>query len=193
MVIIMNLINVDERSILNVVKKICTKNILDKDFVIDMTIGNGYDTLFLAKLVPNGYVFGFDIQNTAINNTDNLLKQNNISNYQLFLENHENIDITLKNYKKKISLILFNLGYLPGGNKDIMTNYKSTLQAVIKGLDMLTKTGIMLIVFYPHEEGIKEANYVKEYLNTNNIDYNEYHNTSNTYAPYLVEINKRTN
>ena len=186
----MNLINVDERSILNIVKKICIENINTNDIVVDMTIGNGHDTLFLAKLVENGYVFGFDIQSSAINTTDILLKQNNINNYQLFLESHENIDNTLKDYNKKISLILFNLGYLPGGNKFIMTNHESTLNAIINGLKMLKEHGIMLIVFYPHEEGVKEANYVKDYLKTNNIDYNDYHNTNNTYAPYLVTIKK---
>ena len=40
------------------------------DVVIDATTGNGYDTCFLANLVgKNGLVFGFDIQEQAIDNT----------------------------------------------------------------------------------------------------------------------------
>ena len=40
------------------------------DYVVDATIGNGYDTLFLAKLVKeSGHVFGFDIQEQALINT----------------------------------------------------------------------------------------------------------------------------
>ena len=52
--------------------------------------------------------------------------------------------------------------------------------------------GIILIVIYPHEEGKKEGTYIKKYLEDNNINYNEYHNTDNINAPYLIEI-KREN
>lgn len=182
---------VNERSILNTVKKLCIRNIKESDIVVDMTVGNGNDTLFLANLIPNGYVFGFDIQEDAINKTLNLLKENNITNYKLFQESHENIDITLKDYKNNISLILFNLGYLPGGNKNIMTNHESTLNAVKKSLNMLKDDGTILIVFYPHKEGLKEALSVRKYLDTSNISYTQYYNTTNTYAPYLVEIKKK--
>ena len=55
------------RSILNMVKKICNENITKNDYVVDMTIGNGNDTLFLANISKK--VFGFDIQDIAIKNT----------------------------------------------------------------------------------------------------------------------------
>lgn len=176
------------RSILNKVKQIEENNLRPNDLVIDMTIGNGNDTLFLCNLVSKGHVFGFDIQEKAISNTKKLLKENNITNYSLFNESHENIDITLKNYKGKISLILFNLGYLPNGDKNITTNHISTLNALKKALNMLNNKGIILIVLYPHEEGKKEEIEIKKYLTKNNINYIEYHNTDNTNAPFLIEI-----
>ena len=46
------------------------------DFVIDATVGNGNDTLFLAQLVgESGKVFGFDIQEEAIERTKARLQE----------------------------------------------------------------------------------------------------------------------
>lgn len=174
-------------SILNKVRQICILNIKDNDYVVDMTIGNGNDTLFLSKLVPNGKVIGFDIQQEAIINTTKLLKSNNITNYILYKESHENI-ILKKEYRGKIKLILFNLGYMPKGDKSIMTHPDSTLKAVINGMNLLTKGGIILIVCYPHPEGVKEAKVIRDYLKLKHIKYNEYHNTLKEYAPFLIEI-----
>ena len=184
-----NIIYINERSILTKVKEICEEYIKDTDYVIDMTIGNGFDTLTLCNITSKGMVFGFDIQKDAINNTNNLLKSNNLDNYKLFLESHENINIKLKDYQNKIKLILFNLGYLPKGDKTIMTNHQSTLKALINSFNMLKDDGLILIVFYPHEEGKMEAKTVKNYLQKENINYTEYHNTNNINAPYLLVIN----
>ena len=178
------------KSILNKVKQIIENNIKPNDIVVDMTIGNGNDTLFLSKLVNKGFVYGFDIQKKAINNTNKLLQDNNITNYKLFNTSHENIDIVLKDYKGKISLILFNLGYLPNGDKSITTMSKSTINALKKSFKMLNNKGIILIVIYSHKEGKKEEKEIKKYLNDNNIKYNEYHNTNNEDAPYLIKIKK---
>ena len=174
------------RSILNMVKKICEEHISDNDYVVDMTIGNGNDTLFLAKISKK--VFGFDVQKVAIDNTTRLLKENNVNNYELINTSHDEIDEALKEYKQKIKLILFNLGYLPCGDKSITTKHKTTLRAVKKSMDMINKNGLILIVFYPHVEGKKEAKTVLDYLDKNNINYKTYKNTPNKEAPYLVVI-----
>ena len=176
------------RSILNMVKKICNENITKNDYVVDMTIGNGNDTLFLANLSKK--VFGFDIQNIAIENTKTLLKENNALNYELFNISHDKINDVLKEYENNIKLILFNLGYLPCGDKSITTNHETTLNAVKNSLSMLCDNGLILIVFYPHQEGKLEAQVVLEYLNKNKLEYKIYKNTPNMDAPYLVVINK---
>lgn len=175
------------RSILNMVKKICIEHVTKEDFVIDMTVGNGHDTLFLASISKK--VFGFDIQNIAIENTTKLLRENNVFNYELFNVSHDKVSEVLNEYKHNIKLILFNLGYLPCGDKSITTKHESTLKAVINSLNMLDNNGIILIVFYPHPEGKLEAKFVLDYLKQNNIDYKEYRNTPNEDAPYLVVIN----
>ena len=178
------------RTILNKVNQIIKNNIKSNDVVVDMTCGNGNDTLFLSNIVNKGFVYGFDIQEKAINNTNKLLKNNNITNYKLYNTSHDNIDIVLKDYIGKISLILFNLGYLPNGDKSITTNHKSTLNALKKAFKMLNNKGIILIVIYSHKEGLKEEKEIKKYLKDNNIKYSEYHNTDNNNAPYLIEIKR---
>lgn len=176
------------RSILNMLKKICLENVTKEDITVDMTIGNGYDTLFLAGISKK--VFGFDIQSIAVENTIKLLNNNNVYNYELFNVSHDKVSEVLNKYKHNIKLILFNLGYLPCGDKSITTKHESTLKAVINGLDMLDDDGLILIVFYPHPEGKLEAKVVLDYLNQNNINYKIYKNTPNEDAPYLVVINR---
>ena len=178
------------RSILNKVNQIIENNVKPNDIVVDMTCGNGNDTLFLSKIVTKGFVYGFDIQKDAINNTKLLLKENNMNNYELFLASHDTIDKYLKDYIGKISLILFNLGYLPNGNKNITTKKETTLKALKNSFKMLNNKGIIHLVIYSHEEGKKEEKDIKKYLKDNSIKYNEYHNTDNKEAPYLIEIKK---
>lgn len=179
-------------SILNKTKQLILNNIKNNDLVVDATIGNGHDTLFLSKLVTKGFIFGFDIQKSAINNTKNLLDCNNINNYQLFLENHQNIANVLDEYKNKISLIVFNLGYLPGGDKMITTNHKSTIKAIKGSLSLLNNKGIILINVYPgHDEGFKEHQALEKYLKElKGYNVNYFYNIDNKEAPYLIEIKK---
>ncbi len=174
------------KSILNRVNLIYERFIKPGDIVVDATCGNGNDTLALSKLAKE--VYAFDIQTGAINNTKEILKKNERNNVTLINDSHEYIDKYLKKYKRKISLITFNLGYLPSGNKKIMTNHKSTVNAIKKGLNLLNKKGIILVTCYPHEEGKKEAKEIINYLTDNKIAYKIYRNTNNNNAPFLIEI-----
>ena len=174
------------KCILNRVRLICERLIKKEDIVVDATCGNGNDTLMLSKLAKK--IFAFDIQTEAINNTKRLLDKNNVTNVTLINDSHEKIDGILNEFSGKISLILFNLGYLPGGNKSITTNHKSTLKAIKNGLKLLNKKGRILVTCYPHEEGKKESSEIIKYLNNNHINYNIYHNTDNENAPFLIEI-----
>ncbi len=174
------------KSILNRVNLIYERFIKPGDIVVDATCGNGNDTLALSKLAKD--VYAFDVQTGAINNTKEILKKNERNNVTLINDSHEYIDKYLKKYKRKISLITFNLGYLPSGNKKIMTNHKSTVNAIKKGLNLLNKKGIILVTCYPHEEGKKEAKEIINYLTDNKIAYKIYRNTDNNNAPFLIEI-----
>ena len=95
----------------------------------------------------------------------------------------------LKEYIGKISLITFNLGYLPNGDKKVSTNVKDTINAIKASLELVHNKGIILITVYPgHEEGLKESIKLQEFLKDKNATY--YYNTDNKEAPYLIEIKK---
>ena len=175
------------KSILNRVRLICEKIVKSSDYVVDATCGNGNDTLFLSKMAKK--VFAFDIQALAIDKTKSLLDINNIKNVQLINDSHDKIDKYLKEYDKKLTLILFNLGYLPGEDKNITTNHKIVINAIKKGLNMLNNKGIILVVCYPHKEGKKESKTLLKYLDDNKITYKIYKNTDNINAPFLIKIN----
>lgn len=176
-----------QKTIFHRMHQILEKRIKKNDLVIDATVGNGNDTLYLASLCLSGKVFGFDIQKKAIQNTENLLKQNQITNYELFLESHVNIRKRLSSYQHKISTVIYNLGYLPNGDKNITTHVSSTIQSIEESLFLLHKRGFILIMVYPHEEGKKEAEAIKK-LEIPHYEIKEYHNTTNENAPYLIEI-----
>ena len=179
------------KTILNYVHNLVDSYIKENDIVVDATIGNGHDTLYLAKVVSSGKVFGFDIQEQAIDNTKLLLDSNDVSNYELFLQSHTEMSKVLNNYLGKVSLVLFNLGYLPSGNKEITTNYETTILAIEEAFKLIHKMGMILVVIYPgHENGKIESIKIHEYLEKNNIKFIEYHNTDNEIAPYLIEIKK---
>lgn len=176
------------KTILNYVKREIDHTVKYNDLVIDATIGNGHDTLTLCQKVDKGHVFGFDIQDQAIVNTRKLLHEFN--NFTLYKKSHEYIYDTLSQYENKISLILFNLGYLPGDNKNITTKSKTTIKAIEESLKLLNNKGKILIVIYPgHEEGKKEALYINKWLKKNTkINHKFYKNTNNKIAPYLLVI-----
>lgn len=174
------------KSILNRVKLICKKVIKKGDITVDLTCGNGNDTLFLSNLSRK--VFAFDIQKEATEKTKRLLLKNKCNNVTIINDSHDEVDTYLNDYKKKISLIMFNQGYLPGGNKSVMTNHVTTLNAIKKSRKLLNNKGIILIVCYPYEEGKRESKEIINYINENKINHEIYHNTSNPNAPFLISI-----
>jgi len=134
---------------------------------IDATVGNGYDTLFLAQQVgKTGKVFGFDIQQPAIESTQARLNNEDCSNStQLFHTSHNNMTQSIPaNFHRKINVIMFNLGYLPGSDKSIITETESTLNALNQSIQLLTKSGLLTIVAYPgHSGGKSETDAINQW------------------------------
>lgn len=58
-------------------KTLIKQHITPESIVVDATCGNGNDTLFLAEQVPEGHVYGFDIQDLALENTRDKVKDFN--------------------------------------------------------------------------------------------------------------------
>ena len=128
------------------------------DTAIDATVGNGYDCCFLAKQVgESGVVFGFDIQQQAIENSrERVEKENLASTIRLIHCCHSQMERHIPDDKKgKIKAITFNLGYLPHGEHSIITLPKTTLLALNSSLDLLDNSGIMTITAYQGHSGGK--------------------------------------
>ena len=70
-------------------KSLIDSHVCESSIVIDATCGNGNDTLYLAEKVTNGFVYGFDIQKEAIDNTQ--LKVSDFNNVSLIQDSHENV------------------------------------------------------------------------------------------------------
>ncbi len=140
----------------------------EDDLVIDATCGNGHDTLFLAKKVLKGQVFAFDIQQTALQNARALIKSHQMEERVAFFHaSHENLFLVPS---KNIRLIVYNLGYLPGGDKKITTLALSTHRSVFQALALIEHTqGAVSLMCYPgHEEGKKEQNLLLQELTSLN-------------------------
>lgn len=118
------------------------------DICIDATAGKGKDTLFLAEHVgESGKILAFDIQKDAIEQAEKLINEHGYHDRVRFiLDGHEHMDQYIE--KESAAVILFNLGYLPGGDHSLATKESTTLEAAGKGLDILKKQGVMCICIY---------------------------------------------
>ena len=169
--------------------------ISEGDTVIDATMGNGYDTKYLAQKVgQNGVVYSFDVQEEAIKSTKKRLEKENLLNrVNLILDGHENIDIYVKD---EVSCVLFNLGYLPRAKHQIITKPDTTLKAIKKSLNLLKPHGVISIAIYTgHEGGMDECNAVFDYVskldqsNFNVLNCNFVNQVNN--PPRLILIEKK--
>lgn len=139
-------------------------SVSDGDIAVDATAGNGHDTLFLANLVgDDGYVYAFDVQKEAVDATLHRLLDNALEHRAIVLKDgHENV----ANYiHKPVSAAIFNLGYLPGSNHEIVTKPNTTIQAIESLLKLLKVGGmIVLVVYHGHEGGKDERDEVIRYV-----------------------------
>ncbi len=127
----------------------------DGDIAVDATAGNGHDTLFLAELVgDDGFVYAFDVQKQAVDATLHRLLDNALEHRALVLKDgHENV---AKYVDKPVSGAIFNLGYLPGSDHEVITRPNTTIQSLESLLKLLKVGGIIVLVIYHGHEGGKE-------------------------------------
>ncbi|MGN2263905.1 tRNA (mnm(5)s(2)U34)-methyltransferase [Lactococcus lactis] len=176
------------------------------DVVVDATMGNGYDTQFLAELGAN--VYAFDVQEEALNATEKRLDDAGIKN-QIFEKNlsklltEPSVNLVLSGHEKlseyvkePIKAAIFNLGYLPKTDKSVVTKADTTLTALDALTNQLVVGGrIAIMIYYGHEGGMKEKNAVIKW--TSSLPQKDWEVTS--YAPLnqihtppiLVLIEKR--
>ena len=155
---------------------------------VDATAGKGNDTLFLCRnMKPGGKVFAFDIQKTALDAAGELLCRNGfvpddcavnafarnacpikdfLSDYgkvRLIMDGHEHMDRYLM--PESVDVMMFNLGYLPGGDHKLSTRAETTIIAIQKGLTLLKAGGVMSVCIYSGgDSGFAERDAVLPYL-----------------------------
>lgn len=169
------------------------------DHVIDATIGNGNDTLFLAEQVgKQGVVYGFDIQQEAIISTTKRFAraERTMDNVRLIHDSHDRmLEYIPAEDHGRIAAIMFNLGFLPGANETVITTTSTTLPALQDSLALLRPHGIISVVLYPgHDGGDTEAVAVHKWAES--LPAREYQVLSYRFlnkpsrAPYLLAIEK---
>ena len=81
-------------------------------------------------------------------------------------DGHENIlnDIP-SDIIGNVDAAIFNLGYLPKGDKSIVTKPETTIQAIESIFKLLSTEGIIvLVIYHGHEEGQIERDELLKYL-----------------------------
>lgn len=125
---------------------------------IDATAGNGHDTVWLAgKVGETGRVLAFDIQAEAIGAARRRVEAAGwLGRVVFYLESHVGMDSYAP--PGSVSLVMFNLGYLPGGDHGLTTTPEATLTALDAATRVLRSGGGLSVVCYPgHPAGAVEA------------------------------------
>ena len=134
------------------------------DVCVDATAGNGKDTEFLRRLTgKTGKVYAFDIQEDAISHTKKRMEELHMDeNVTCILSGHEKMG---EYVKEEVAAIVFNFGYLPGGDHTISTHADTSIRAIEEGQKLLKKGGIMSLCIYSgHDSGYEEKDAVLSYL-----------------------------
>lgn len=140
---------------LSFAQELVKERLREGDVAIDATCGTGYDTVFLAELVgKKGKVYAFDIQREAIKQTRSKLEEEGLlSRVELICDTHSKLDSYIM---EQAGAVMFNLGYLPGGDHNLVTKPETTIEALKKSLKLLSPGGIITIICYRGHKGGKE-------------------------------------
>ena len=164
------------------------------DKTVDATCGNGHDTIVLAELTGSaGRVWGFDIQERAIAETGRRLSEAGLAGQvTLVRAGHEEMQ---QHVNDAVKAVLFNLGYLPGGDHSVITRPETTRNALDQSLKLLAPGGIVMVTVYPgHGGGACEQQKVDEWAA--GLEPRQYHSwrmgqmNVDSDAPYCILVQK---
>lgn len=175
--------------------------LLPGDHVLDLTCGNGHDTLFLANIVlsnAKGSIHAYDIQEEAIIQTKKRLVEafDSKKMQEVYFQQKCHSALPSKNDLPPIKLIVYNLGYLPGGSKACTTQTSSTIKSLESALGLLSPGGVISIMCYPgHAEGKLEESAIVDWVK--DLNAREWHcchhcQVNGNKAPSLLLIQKAT-
>ncbi len=138
------------------------------DTAVDATAGNGHDTLFLARQVgTEGRVYAFDSQAIALETTrQRLITSEAFLQCQLQQLDHAvGLARLLRDIRRAVAAVVFNLGYLPGADKALTTSTETTLPALDAAALLLRPGGLLCVTAYRgHPGGLEEAAAVEAWM-----------------------------
>ena len=139
-------------------------HVREGDICVDATVGNGNDTELLCSLVGvTGKVYGFDIQRQALNSTEERLKEKGYQAHLLCV-GHEMMHQYIQEFGE-VSCIVFNLGYLPGGDHSKCTKAITSISAIESSLRLLRAGGVISLCIYSGgDSGFEEKEAVLDFL-----------------------------
>lgn len=168
------------------------------DLAVDATAGNGHDTVFLARAVgAAGKVFAIDLQSAAIEATRARLDAEGLSGrVVLRCGGHERLGTLLNEVDPgRVTVVMLNLGYLPGGDKTRITRPATTLSGLNEALRLLAPGGVLTVVCYPgHPGGGEEAREVRAWASALDAEpfrtFEDGATGRSKTAPFLVAVKK---
>ena len=183
-------------NILSAAKRLLDVAIKENGVYADFTMGKGNDTLYIKKMCPSGVIYAFDIQAEALEIT-----KKRLINENCFDENVHLICSSHADFKKyvpentELDGAIFNLGYLPGGDKSVTTKTGSTIACLTDALEILKPGGVIVVSVYPgHEEGTTEGETVLAFAESLDQKLFDclYHRLVNIpEAPFIVAFQKK--
>lgn len=150
---------------LTVAHQVIQSHVKPGDFCVDATAGRGKDTAFLCGLTGNsGKVMAFDIQQEAVDSTKELLWQKGLE-AQVILDSHSHMERYIP--PESVDCMVFNFGYLPGGDHKLYTKAETSIPAIEQGMRLLKPGGLMsLCIYYGGDSGYEERDALLAYLPT---------------------------
>jgi len=177
------------------------------DIAVDLTAGNGHDTLFLQQRVTSsGHVVAFDIHPEALDATANRLQTAGVTFRRISRPSAEDpaADVTLvaaghetcAGYlPTSIKAAIANLGYLPRSDRNTTTRSATSLAAFVQIAEALRHGGRLAVVVYPgHPGGNEEAAAVETWFSSlprENWNVLQIRVGNCSQAPFLLVAEKR--
>jgi glycine oxidase len=168
------------------------------ELAIDATAGNGHDTLFLALQVGHGgQVIAIDIQAQALQRTQQRVQNSEFENVTTVERCHSQMaNIVDHQDHGRVGAVMFNLGYLPKGDKSVITRAHTSLIAIKAALKIIRPGGVVSILAYPgHSGGDAETEAVTQFIDSLSVDkfaVSKTQATDDPSSPILIRITAAT-
>lgn len=161
----------DQRNVIELLRELLADEPLDGARVIDATAGNGHDTEYLAGAVgPSGHVLALDLQQAAVESTTQRITASPTIAATVVVSqgDHAHLqDLVPHEWKGQVALVMFNLGYLPGGGRELTTQGETSVRAAAAALALLQPGGLLCMAIYTgHPAGMQEAKALRDWAAT---------------------------